>query len=135
MEAAVVKIYRQLLREGFKYAGEIETPSIFMDTVGENIPICSQIGKQYLHLYIDIRADVLTRVQYLCTCDPTTNVVIETLCVLTQGKTISEARAVTEAKFYEYIGARSEELEKKVRGTLELFNRGISRYLNPPARI
>jgi hypothetical protein len=133
MDEAAVKHYPKMLREGFQFAGAIENSSIFMDTVGENIPICSQLGKQYLYLYINIQGEILTQVQYLCTCDPTTNVVIEVLCSLTQNKTLLEVQSITENSFYEYIGCRSEELEKKVRGSLELFNRGISRYLNQSA--
>jgi NifU-like protein involved in Fe-S cluster formation len=131
MDPEIIQYYRRLLREGFAHAGSCENPEIFLDSVGENIPICAQIGTDYLHLYISVKDKTITNIQYLCTCDPAANVVIEVLCDLVKGKTLEEAKALTEEAFYQVIGCRSEEVQKKVKGILKLLNRGIARYENP----
>jgi NifU-like protein involved in Fe-S cluster formation len=128
MDPEIIKYYRHLLREGFAHTGSCENPTIFLDSVGENIPICAQIGTDYLHLYINIENETITNIQYLCTCDPAANVVIEVLCDLVKGKTIEEAKALTEEAFYQVIGCRSEEVQKKVKGIIKLLHRGIARY-------
>jgi NifU-like protein involved in Fe-S cluster formation len=128
MDELVVKYYRRLCREGFEHAGSLEEPDIFLDTVGEKIRICSHIAHAYLHIYIDVRHGVIDDIKYLCTCDPTANVVVEILCSLLKGKTIAEAEALTEASFTRALGGGGEEFCKRARGTIELLHRGLDRY-------
>jgi hypothetical protein len=85
MDEIVVKFYRRLCRMGFKYTGEIKNPSIFLDTIGEKIRICSRVAHAYIHIYIDVRDGVIDDIKYLCICDPTANVVVEILCILVEG--------------------------------------------------
>jgi NifU-like protein involved in Fe-S cluster formation len=128
MDEAVIKQYRRLLKTGFKYAGSFENPSIFLDSVGENIPICAQIGRDYMHLYINVVDDRIEIIRYLCSCDPTANVAVEVMCTLVESKTLAEASAITEGMFAESVGSKGEDLMKKARGLIELLNRGIKRY-------
>jgi NifU-like protein involved in Fe-S cluster formation len=128
MDELVVKYYRRLCRNGFRYAGELENPSIFLDTVGEKIRICSHVSHAYMHIYIDIRRDTIEDVKYLCTCDPTANVVVEIFCTLIKGKTIKEVLALNEESFVRGLGGGGEEYRKKARGIIELLHRGLTRY-------
>ncbi len=128
MDELVIKYYRRLCKNGFEHAGELESPSIFLDTVGEKIRICSHVSHAYLHIYINIRDGVIDDIKYLCTCDPTANVVVEILCSLIKGKTIKEAEALTEKDFSQALGTIEAEFLKKSRGIIELLHRGIDRY-------
>jgi NifU-like protein involved in Fe-S cluster formation len=128
MDELVIKYYRRLCKNGFEHTGELENPSIYLDTVGEKIRICSHVSHAYLHIYIVVREGVIDDVKYLCICDPTANVVVELLCNLLKGKTITEAEALTEESFTLALGGGGEEFLKKVRGTIELLHRGIARY-------
>ena len=132
MDKAVIQYYRRLLKTGFEHAGSLENPSIFLDTVSENIPICGNIG-DYLHLYINVHNGKIEAIKYLCTCDPTTNVAVEILCALIQGKTTEEIKTVTENSFFKVIESQSEEISKKAKGLLELLNRGLDRLRENPA--
>jgi NifU-like protein involved in Fe-S cluster formation len=127
MDYAVIKYYRNLLKTGFEHAGSLENPSVFLDTVNENIPICGNIGN-YLHLFINLHDGAVNDIKYLCSCDPTTNVAVEIFCHLLKGKNIEEARNITQESFFEIIGAQSQELGKKTEGLLELLNRGLARW-------
>jgi NifU-like protein involved in Fe-S cluster formation len=64
----------------------------------------------------------------MCVCDPTANVAVEILCALMKGKTLEEAVNLKEEAFYRFLGSSGEELQKKVKGLLELLKRGIQRY-------
>jgi NifU-like protein involved in Fe-S cluster formation len=128
MDELVIKAYRKLCREGFKYTGETKNPSIFLDTVGEKIRICSHVSHAYMHIYINVRNNVIDEVKYLCTCDPTANVVVEILCSLLKGKTIHEAETIGEKDFIKSLGSSEDEFLKRVHGIIELLNRGIVRY-------
>jgi len=128
MDEVVVKYYRKLCREGFKHTGELENPSIFLDTIGEKFRICAHISHAYINLYIIVRNETISAIKYLCTCDPSANVAVEVMCELIEGKTISEVEAVTETDFIQALGTNGEEYLKKSRGLLELLHRGIARY-------
>ncbi len=128
MDELVVKYYRRLCRKGFEHAGELENPSIFLDTIGEKIRICSHVSHAYMHIYIGVGDGVINDIKYLCTCDPTANVVVEMLCSLAKGKTLKEAWALTEESFTRALGGGGEEYRKKARGIIELLHRGITRY-------
>jgi NifU-like protein involved in Fe-S cluster formation len=127
MDEAVIKYYRRLLKSGFEYPGTLEDPSIFLDTVSENIPICGHMG-DYLHLYIRVRNHMVEDIKYLCSCDPTANVAVEILCGLLLGKTLEEIEAINEGSFCEVLKADSAELCKKAGGLLELLHRGLARF-------
>ena len=128
MDEILVKAYRKLCREGFQHTGEIKNPSIYLDTVGEKIRVCAHITHAYLHIYINVKKDIIDDIKYLCTCDPTANVAVEILCSLLQGKTIKEAEAITEKDFTKALGSAEEEFLKRVRGIIELLHRGIAHY-------
>jgi NifU-like protein involved in Fe-S cluster formation len=129
MNEVVLKYYRRLLRNGFEYTGSIEDPSIFLDSIGENLPICGKIGRDYLHLFISVKDGIFEDIKYLCTCDPTANVVFEILCFLTKGKSLDEVKALTAQSFINALGAEDPDFVKKAAGAVELVGRGISRYL------
>ena len=128
MDELVIKYYRQLLRTGFRHAGTLENPSIFLDSVGEKIYICGHLGRNYMHIYININGDTVSDIKYKCLCDPTGNVVDEILCNLVKGKTLAETVTLTEESFVREMGSRGEDFLKKSRGIIELLNRGIARY-------
>jgi NifU-like protein involved in Fe-S cluster formation len=128
VDELVVKYYRRLCRTGFEHTGELENPAIFLDTVGEKIRICSHVSHAYMHIYIDVRDGVIDDIKYLCTCDPTANVVVEILCSLIKGKTMRQAEALTEESFTGALGGGGEEFRKKARGIIELLHRGLARY-------
>jgi NifU-like protein involved in Fe-S cluster formation len=127
MDAAVIQTYRRLLKTGFEHAGSLEDPSIFLDTVRQNIPICGYAG-DYLQIYIQVRDGVIDDIRYLCNCDPTTNVAVEILCELMKGKPLETAKAITTELFVQALGSRSEDLRKKAEGLLMLLRGGINQY-------
>jgi NifU-like protein involved in Fe-S cluster formation len=128
VDELVVKYYRRLCKTGFEHAGSLENPSIFLDTVGEKIRICSNVSNAYLHVFINIKDGIVSDVKYLCTCDPTANVVVEILCSLIKGKSLGEVAALTEKSFAQSLGSTEEEFLKKARGIIELLHRGLERY-------
>ena len=128
MDELVIKYYRRLLKEGFQYCGSLETPSIYLDSVGEKIRICGHTGHNYIHVYINIADCKISEVKYLCSCDPTANVVVELFCSLIYNKTLTGAEALTEADFSKALGSTGEEFLKKAGGVIELFKRGVARY-------
>jgi NifU-like protein involved in Fe-S cluster formation len=128
MDQVVAQYYRQLCRTGFNHTGEIENPDIFLDTVGEKIRICSHVSHAYVHIYIKVHEGTIDDIKYLCTCDPTANVVIEILCILIKGKTVMKAEALTEESFTQVLETNDDEFLKKSRGIIELLHRGIDRY-------
>jgi NifU-like protein involved in Fe-S cluster formation len=128
MDEPVIKYYRKMLRGGFEYVGSLDSPSIFIDSIGENIRICGQIANNYLHLYISVTNGIIDEVKYMCTCDPTANVAVEILCTLLHGNTLEKAKAITEESFISALGGPSADLAKRAQGLLELLGRGILRY-------
>jgi NifU-like protein involved in Fe-S cluster formation len=121
-----------MLRDGFEHAGSLEHPSIFLDTIGENISLCGAIASNYLHLFVNVANDTIDDIRYLCICDPTANVAVEILCTLARGKTLEEVKTLTDQAFFPILGEASEDLSKRAKGLLELINRGILRYQSPP---
>lgn len=128
MDEKVIKYYRQLLRNGFENAGSLENPSVYLDSVGEKIRICGSSIQNFMHVYINIADGLITEAKYLCTCDPTANVVVEILCSLLKGKTVKEAGELTGDSFSCVLGSHGEDFLKKSRGVLELLHRGLVRY-------
>jgi NifU-like protein involved in Fe-S cluster formation len=130
MDEQVIKYYRQLCKTGFKYSGSLENPSIFLDTVGEKIRICSHVTNAYLHIYINVRDEIIDDIKYLCTCDPTANVAVEVFCNLIKGKNIREVESLTVDDFSRMLGSNGDEFIKKAAGLIELLHRGLERFKN-----
>jgi NifU-like protein involved in Fe-S cluster formation len=127
MDQTVIQYYRRLLRQGFAHAGSIERPSLLLDTVRENIPICGHVG-DYLNVYLMIRDNLIVDIKYLCNCDPATNVAVEILCGLVKEKKVEEIKSLTEESFFPVLGGKSEDLSQKAKGLLELLSRGFQRF-------
>jgi NifU-like protein involved in Fe-S cluster formation len=131
MDEQVVKYYRRLCKTGFEHTGSLENPSVFLDTVGEKIRICSHVSHAYMNIYINVKNGIIDDIKYLCTCDPTANVVVELLCNLIKGKSLQEAKILKVEDFSRALGSRGEEFLKKSAGIIELLNRGLARYQSP----
>jgi NifU-like protein involved in Fe-S cluster formation len=128
MDEVVAEKYRELLEEGFKNAGSLENPTMFIDTKAEGVSICGKGESDYINIYIMVSNGVIDDIKYLCSCDPTANVVIEVLCDLVKGKTIAQAKALTREQFYQAIGSDGGFVRRKVWGSIELLNRVFSRF-------
>ena len=128
MDEILIKFYRKMLREGFEHAGSLENPTVFLNTIGEKIRICGSSTNHFLKIYMDISDGRINDIKYLCTCDPTANVVIEILCSLVTGKTIAEAEALTEDDFVRVLGSRGEDFVKRAGDSIKLLKRGLDRY-------
>jgi len=128
MDEVVAERYRKLLESGFKYAGSFDNPTMFINTKAEGIHICGKGESDYINLYLQVSNGVIDDIKYLCSCDPTANVVIEVLCHLIKGKTIAAAKALKKEQYYEAIGSDGGTVRKKVWGTIELLNRVFTRF-------
>ncbi len=129
MDAPVIAYYRQLLKEGFPHAGEIENPTLFLDTVSEDVPICGNL-ESYLHLYFNIQNGIFKEIRYLCTCDPPANVAVEIFCILLQNLPVEAGISLTKADFFETLDAPSEELGERAEGLVHLLARGVDRLFS-----
>ena len=130
MDEVVIKYYRNLLKADFPNSGELDHPSIFTEAVGEKLINCGNTGN-YMQLFLQVSGSRIMEIKYLCSCEPTANVAVEVLCLLVKGKTFEEATSITEESFYQYLQSRDEKFKQKVRGLLELLNKGVARYLDP----
>ncbi len=130
MDEIVAEKYKELMKEGFKNAGSFEEPSYFIDSKAEGIHICGKGESDYINVYVKVKNGIIDDIRYLCSCDPTANVVIEALCELTRGLSIEEARNIPKEKFYEWIGSEGGGVRRKVWGTIELINRVFNRTAN-----
>jgi NifU-like protein involved in Fe-S cluster formation len=128
LDEKVIQYYRKITREGYQYYGKIEKPSIFLDSAGEKIALCSKSVDSYVHIFINIRDGIIAEVKYLCTCRPTTNVAAEIFCFLIKNRSINEAEILTEKLFSEALGTDDAEFLKAARGFIELLHRGLKRY-------
>jgi NifU-like protein involved in Fe-S cluster formation len=128
MDEVVAERYRRLLQTGFEHAGSFENPTMFIDTKAEGISICGQGSRDYMNIYIKASDGVIKELKYLCSCDPTANVVVEVLCNLVKGKTLNEAKALTKEDFFQTIGSDGGTVRRKVWGIIELLNIVINRY-------
>jgi NifU-like protein involved in Fe-S cluster formation len=130
MDEAVIKYYRKLLRYGFEHMGKCENPTIFLDSVGENIKVCAQVAQAYVHLYVNIKDNIIDDIKYLCMCDPTSNVAVEVLCSLVKGKTIEQVRKISEKDFSREVGSKGKDFIKSASGLIKLLNLGIDRHIS-----
>ena len=128
MDETVSEKYRTLVQNGFNHAGSVDNPTMFIDTKAEGITICGKGESDFINIYIKVDDDRITDIKYLCSCDPTANVVIEVLCDLAKGKTLTEAKALKKEQFYEAIGSSGGTLRRKVWGVIELLNRVFNRF-------
>jgi NifU-like protein involved in Fe-S cluster formation len=128
MDEVVAERYRELMHRGFPNTGSLDNPTMFIDTKAEGISICGQGGEDFMNIYIRVIDGVIARIKYLCMCDPTANVIVETLCQLAEGKTLEEAKVLTKEQFFAVIGSDGGGVRRKVWGALELLNRVINRW-------
>lgn len=128
MDALVIKYYRNLLKVGFGHAGSLDNPSIFLDSVGEKVRICGHVAHNFMRVYIQVSDDTITDITYLCTCDPTANVVVEALCMLVRNRTLAEVDMLSSDSFSREVGSTGEEFLYRCGQMLELMRRGIERY-------
>lgn len=135
MDEVVAEKYKSLMEAGFTNAGSFENPTMFIDSKAEGIHICGKGESDYINIYIMLKDGVVDDIRYLCSCDPTANVVIEVLCDLARGLTIGEAKALTKEQFYEAIGSDGGGVRRKVWGTIELLNRVFNRFENVGAKV
>jgi NifU-like protein involved in Fe-S cluster formation len=116
-----------LLKTGFKYAGVIDNPSIFLDYDKTKGALCGKTGNS-LHLYANIQNGTITKIRYVCTCDPTINVVIEALCSIVEGKSITAIRTINEKIIAQLVGSQSKDFLKRVRLISGILKRGITDF-------
>ena len=128
MDEKVIEYYRKITREGYQYSGSFENPSIFIDSAGEKIPLCSKSVDAYVNIYISIREGVIDDARYLCTCKPTANVVAEIFCSLIKGKSIVEVEGLNEKAFADSLCTSDEEYLEASRNIIKLLHRGLDKY-------
>jgi NifU-like protein involved in Fe-S cluster formation len=128
MNEVVASRYRELMQAGFPNAGKIEKPTVFVDPKAEGFSICGNGSRDYMNLYMNIDGGTITEIKYLCSCDPTANVVVEVLCNLARGKTLDQAKTLTREAFCEAIGTDSGIVARKVWSIVDLLNTVIKRY-------
>jgi NifU-like protein involved in Fe-S cluster formation len=128
MDDVVTQRYQELVQRDFPNAGSLDAPTMFIDTKAEGVAICGQGDQDYMNIYIGVSDGRISEIKYLCMCDPTANVVVETLCGLAKGKTLEEAKTLTKEQFFDSIGSDGGTVRRKVWGTIELLNRVIKRW-------
>jgi NifU-like protein involved in Fe-S cluster formation len=136
VNAVVAELYRKLMQDGFKNAGSIENPTVFIDSKAEGVSICGQGRSDFMNIYIKATDGVITDIKYLCSCDPTANVVVEVLCDLARGATFQQAKMLTKEQFFAAIGTSAGPVSQKVWRAIALITQVINRYeaalLGPP---
>jgi NifU-like protein involved in Fe-S cluster formation len=128
MNEVVSELYRKLMQDGFKNAGALDNPTIFIDSKAEGVSICGQGRSDFMNIYVNINENVITDIRYLCSCDPTANVVIETLCGLARGQALENAKTLSKEQLIKSIGGEDPIIRRKAWGAIELLNRVIKRY-------
>jgi NifU-like protein involved in Fe-S cluster formation len=128
MDEKVIQYYRKITREGYQYSGSLEDPSIFIDSAGEKIPLCSKSVDAYVHIYVKIREEIIDDARYLCTCKPTANVVAEIFCSLIIGKSIKEIENLNEQAFANSLGTSDEEYLEASGNIIKLLHSGLDKY-------
>ncbi len=129
MDEAIIRYYKKLLKKGFTYAGSFENPTIYLTYDNSKGILCGNAGDN-LHLYVKINKGIIEKMRYLCICDPTTNVVIEALCVLAENKSLTEVQNLTQEAFSQLIESRGEEFLKKTRIVIEFLRPEIIKFEN-----
>jgi NifU-like protein involved in Fe-S cluster formation len=128
MDEKAIQFYRKITREGYQYSGTIDNPSIFLDSAGEKIPLCSKAVDSYVNIYIKIKNDIIDAVKYRHVGRPMSNVVAEIFCALLSGKTVKEAVNLTAQDFSDYLGTNDEEYKEASNSMIKLLHIGLDRY-------
>lgn len=128
MDDKAIQFYRKITREGYQYSGTIDNPSIFLDSSGEKIPLCSKSVDSYVNIYIKIHGDVLEEVKYRHVGRPMSNVVAEIFCALLSGRTIEEAMRLSGRDFSDYLGTDDEEYIEASNSMIKLLHIGLDRF-------
>jgi NifU-like protein involved in Fe-S cluster formation len=128
MDAKVIQFYRKITREGYQFSGTINNPSIFLDSSGEKIPLCSKSVDSYINIYIKIKDDILEEVKYRHVGRPMSNVVAEIFCALLNGITIEKAVGLTARDFSDYLGTDDEEYLEASNSMIILLHIGLDRF-------
>jgi NifU-like protein involved in Fe-S cluster formation len=127
MDQGVINYYRKLLREDFPNSGAMDRPAIFVEAIGEKLINCGNTGN-YMQLYLQVDAQKILEIKYLCSCEPVANVAVEVLCILVKGMKLAEAENLTEKPFFYLIDSQDEGLHNKIMGLLEMLKKGIEQY-------
>lgn len=128
MDDKVIQFYRKITREGYQYSGTLDNPSIFLDSAGEKIPLCSKAVDSYVNIYIKIKNDIIGAVKYRHVGRPMSNVVAEIFCTLLSGISIEEAADLTEKAFCDYLGTDNMEYREASNNMIKLLHIGLDRY-------
>ena len=128
MDDKAVQFYRKITREGYQYSGVIDDPSIFLDSSGEKIPLCSKSVDSYVNIYIKIKGKIIVEVRYRHVGRPMSNVVAEIFCAIVNKKSIEEAYNLTTHDFSEYLGTDDEEYLEASKNMLQLLYIGLDRF-------
>ncbi len=121
MEQLVLDYFKKIIAQGFPNLGRLENPTVRVDSKTENINICETGDRD--QLYLDLKTDGATveEIKYQCDlCDPTGFVTAEILCELVKGKEVTALENCTYVDFTGVLGGESEQLERHVKGVLEL---------------
>jgi hypothetical protein len=86
------------------------------------------MGQDYVHIYLNIKDAKIAEIKYLCNCDPTANVVFEVMCSLLKDVKIVDFHNIKPSDFSAIVGSSEEDFLKRVKGSLELVDRGLNRF-------
>ena len=128
MDNKVIQFYRKITREGYQHSGTIENPSIFLDSSGEKIPLCSKSVDSYVNIYIKIKDDFIEEVKYRHVGRPMSNVVAEIFCALLSGRTVAEAADLSGQDFSDHLGTDDEEYIEASNSMIKLLHIGLDRF-------
>lgn len=128
MDDKVIQFYRKITREGYQYSGTIDNPSIFLDSSGEKIPLCSKSVDSYVNIYIKIKDNVVDIVKYRHVGRPMSNVVAEIFCALLNGRSMEEAINLSGHDFSDYLGTEDEEYLEAANSMIKLLHIGLDRF-------
>ena len=128
MDEKVIQFYRKITREGYQYSGTIDNPSIFLDSSGEKIPLCSKSVDSYVNIYIKIEDDIVDDVKYRHVGRPMSNVVAEIFCAILNGRTVEDAFNLTAQDFSDYLGTDDEEYIEAANSMIKLLHIGLDRF-------
>ena len=88
---------------------------------------CGNTGN-YMQLYLVIQGERISRMTYLCSCEPSANVAVEALCGLAERKTLDEAASISREDLLLTIGSQDEELGLKSDGLIALLRQAIREF-------
>ena len=124
MHEGVMYYYQKAIKNGFAHSGKLENETVFLKTFGEVSPVCGN-PDDFIFFYIMIDQEQITQTRYQCIVDPVTNAVIEMICSLIEGKTISEVASLNPQSLFKIIGENDSLVEEKATHLLKLINDSI----------